>query len=69
MTPPLAILGPLGAPELIIILGILVLLFGAKKIPDLARGVGEGIRNFKSGMREEEKITGDKDSDSQAAER
>ncbi|ANM32101.1 preprotein translocase subunit TatA [Acidobacteria bacterium Mor1] len=62
-------MGPLGGMELIIILAILILLFGAKKIPDLARGLGEGIRNFKSGMREEEQITGKKDSEGQAAER
>ncbi len=66
---PLALLGPLGPMELIIILAILILLFGAKKIPDLARGLGEGIRNFKSGMREEEQITSKKDSEGQAAER
>ena len=66
---PLAFVGPLGGMELIIILAILILLFGAKKIPDLARGLGEGIRNFKTGMREEEQITSKKDSEGQAAER
>ena len=50
----LGLLGPLGLPELLLILLILVLLFGAKKIPDLARGLGEGIRNFRSGMKEGE---------------
>jgi sec-independent protein translocase protein TatA len=34
----------------IIILAVIVLLFGGKKIPDVMRGVGEGIRNFKEGM-------------------
>lgn len=53
----------LGTQELVIILVIVVLLFGARKIPDLARGLGEGIRNFRSGMREEdEKSGGDKNS-------
>ena len=33
--------------ELLIIFGIIVLLFGAKKIPDLAKGIGKGIKNFK----------------------
>jgi len=50
----LALFGPLGATELLLILLIVVLLFGARKIPELARGLGEGIRNFRSGLREEE---------------
>jgi sec-independent protein translocase protein TatA len=41
-------------PELLIILAIVVLLFGAKKIPELAKGMGSGIRNFKKAMREDE---------------
>ena len=48
----LAFIGPLGVSELLIILLILILLFGARKIPDLARGLGEGIRNFRSGMKD-----------------
>lgn len=38
--------------ELLIIFGIIVLLFGAKKIPDLAKGIGKGIKNFKAEMKE-----------------
>ena len=63
---PLAFFGPLGATELLVIMGILVLLFGAKKIPDLARGLGEGIRGFRTSLRGDEddaqksdKISGD----------
>ncbi|BCD68596.1 twin-arginine translocase TatA/TatE family subunit [Nitratiruptor sp. YY09-18] len=41
-------------PELLIILAIVVLLFGAKKIPELAKGLGSGIKNFKKAMREDE---------------
>ncbi len=37
-------------PELLIILAIIVLLFGAKKIPDLAKGMGKGIKSFKKEM-------------------
>ncbi|UCC24887.1 MAG: twin-arginine translocase TatA/TatE family subunit [Gemmatimonadales bacterium] len=37
----------LGITELLLILGLLVLVFGAKKIPLIARGLGQGIRNFK----------------------
>ena len=41
-------------PELLIILAIVVLLFGAKKIPDLAKGLGTGIKNFKKAVKEED---------------
>jgi len=41
-------------PELLIILAIVVLLFGAKKIPELAKGLGSGIKNFKKAMNEDE---------------
>lgn len=40
----------LGIPELVIILLIIIVLFGSRKIPELAKGLGEGIRNFKSGI-------------------
>jgi sec-independent protein translocase protein TatA len=43
----------LGAPEILIILGIVVLLFGAKKLPELARGAGQGLRIFKTEMKGE----------------
>ena len=39
--------------ELLLIFGIIVLLFGAKKIPDLAKGVGKGIKNFKNEMKDD----------------
>ena len=37
--------------ELLLIFGIIVLLFGAKKIPELAKGLGKGIKNFKDEMK------------------
>lgn len=40
--------------ELLLIFGIIVLLFGANKIPALAKGLGQGIRNFKKEMKDEE---------------
>jgi sec-independent protein translocase protein TatA len=43
----------LGFPELLVILGVAVLLFGGKKIPELAKGLGEGIRHFKTALKEE----------------
>ena len=48
----LALVGPLGTTELIIILVIVVLIFGVNKIPQLGKGLGEGIRNFKSSIKE-----------------
>jgi sec-independent protein translocase protein TatA len=44
-------IGGLGVPELLVLLAILVLLFGASKLPQIGRGLGEGIRNFKSGLK------------------
>ena len=43
----------IGFPELLIVLGVAVLLFGGKKIPELAKGLGEGIRNFKTALKNE----------------
>lgn len=57
----------LGPVEVVVILVLLVLVFGAKKIPLIARGLGEGIRNFKGEMKEDEherpKLPEDRDSD------
>lgn len=43
-------MGPIGIPELLIILAIVVLLFGANKLPLIGKGMGEGIRLFKKGL-------------------
>lgn len=45
----------LGAQELLLIFGVVLLLFGAKKIPDIARGLGKGIREFKDASKEVKK--------------
>ncbi len=47
-------MGPIGFPELIVILVIVLLIFGGKKIPELASGLGRGIRSFRDAMHEGE---------------
>lgn len=47
----------LGTTELLVILAIIVLLFGAKKIPDLASGLGKGIKSFKKAVAEDDEVT------------
>ena len=44
--------GRLGVPELIIILVIIIVLFGASRLPEIGRGIGKGIRNFKDATKE-----------------
>ena len=41
----------LGVPELVVVFLIIVVLFGASRIPQIGRGIGEGIRNFKKGLK------------------
>lgn len=54
MTPmPVALWTP-GLPELLVILFIILLLFGAKRLPETMRGLGKGVKEFKKGMREAE---------------
>jgi len=55
MTTPLLALSMPGGPELIFILVIVVLLFGAKKLPELARGLGQSLGEFKKAREEFEK--------------
>lgn len=44
----------IGLPEILIILLVVLLLFGAKKIPELAKGLGRGIKEFKKGASEDD---------------
>jgi len=44
--------GSLGLPELLIILFIVVLIFGANRLPSLARGLGSSVKSFKEGMKD-----------------
>ena len=49
----------LGAGEIVLIALVVLLLFGGKKIPELMRGLGKGVKSFKSGMNEIEKDIND----------
>lgn len=55
MTNLLLFLGNLGSGEIIIIALVVLLLFGGKKIPELMKGLGKGVKSFKDGMNEVEK--------------
>ncbi len=48
----LALFGPIGMPEMLIILAIVILIFGANRLPELGRGIGAGIKNFKSSIKD-----------------
>lgn len=58
MTAPLALIGPLGTQELLLLFLIIALLFGARKLPELGKGVGEAIRNFRGAMKTGEQEAG-----------
>lgn len=45
-------MGPIGIPELLIILAIIVLIFGASRLPEIGRGFGSAIKNFKSSVKD-----------------
>lgn len=53
------LLGMFGTQEIILIAIVVILMFGAKKIPQLMRGLGTGIKEFKDGMKEGEKSAED----------
>jgi sec-independent protein translocase protein TatA len=42
-----ALFGPIGLPELVLIVFIIILIFGANRLPEIGRGIGRGIRNFR----------------------
>ena len=45
-----SLFGPIGLPEMLIILAIVILIFGANRLPELGKGIGAGIKNFKSSL-------------------
>jgi sec-independent protein translocase protein TatA len=70
MTTPTALflIGGLGTQEILLIAVVALVLFGGKKIPELAKGLGEGIRNFKQSVKEEDKKTEEKKAEETKAE-
>lgn len=59
--------GGIGAPEILIILAVVVLLFGGKKLPELARGSGKALRIFKTEVTAMHEDGDDKDKDKKPA--
>ncbi|MBP7149041.1 MAG: twin-arginine translocase TatA/TatE family subunit [Acidobacteria bacterium] len=59
MSAPLALFQGIGFPEILILLLIVVLIFGARRLPELGRGLGEGIRGFRSAMKGDEPQQGE----------
>ncbi len=58
----LLLFGTLGAPEILILALVVLLIFGGKKIPELMRGLGKGVSSFKKGLKDvEDEITKDSD--------
>jgi sec-independent protein translocase protein TatA len=48
--------GPIGTPELIVILIIVLILFGASRLPEIGKGIGQAIKNFKKATSEPDEI-------------
>ncbi len=48
--------GMIGGPQVVIIVVVILLLFGGRKIPELMRGLGSGIKEFKNASKEDEKL-------------
>ena len=47
-----ALFGPIGLPEMLIILVIIILIFGASRLPEIGKGIGAGIKNFKASVKD-----------------
>jgi len=61
-------LGVIGAPQVILIVVIVLLLFGGKKIPELMKGLGGGVKEFKNAMKDEENKDSKKDEETTTKE-
>ena len=55
----IGLIGGLGVPEILLIALVVLLFFGGTKIPEMMRGLGKGVRSFKEGMNEIEKVVND----------
>lgn len=66
---PFLLFGNLGTTELIIIALVVLLLFGGKKIPELMRGLGSGVKSFKEGMKDGPAPTETKEPSKEAAKK
>jgi sec-independent protein translocase protein TatA len=66
----LGLIGPVGLPELIVILVIILLLFGARKLPEMAKALGKSINEFKNASKEgmKDSATDEKDKASSSEE-
>jgi sec-independent protein translocase protein TatA len=53
-------MGSVGLPEILLIALVALLLFGAGRIADIGKGLGQGIKNFKQGIKEADELDGDK---------
>ena len=60
-------MGRLGLPELLVILAIVIVIFGANRLPGLGRGIGDAIKNFKDGMKDEDDKNDKKDKNLKAS--
>jgi len=61
-------LGVIGVPQALLVIGILVLLFGGKKIPELMKGIGSGIKEFKNAAKDEQQPATSKKEEEQTKE-
>jgi len=59
----------IGMQEVIVIALIVLLLFGGKKIPELMKGLGKGVKSFKDGMKEIDDVSDDKGDDKSSSEK
>jgi sec-independent protein translocase protein TatA len=57
-------IGPIGIPELLIILALVLLIFGPKRLPEMAKGLGQSVREFRKGLRDMKKDLDDDGDDS-----
>lgn len=60
-------MGRLGLPELLVILAIIIVIFGANRLPGLGRGIGDAIRGFKEGIKTDDDDKDEKDTKNRKA--